>query len=266
LDLLPLWAVFPVSALLIVIATEIGLFLGRCRKARMPETETLSFGSAVGATMGLLAFILAFTFGMGADRLSDKQALALQQANAIGTALLRTELLPDPLRGQAQRLMHEYLDQILSLVQVKEEYGRLSHQGDFAEVMLPELEKAKQIQSELWRVGTAAMTISPNPGTALFVSSVNEVIDLLQVRFTTSFQQRIMPVFWVILYCLAVMAIGLAGYDVGVSGGRRSLAQWVVAVAFATVLFLVVALDRPQSSKIADLPLRELKAEVDAAG
>ena len=266
LDLFPLWAVFAGSALLTVIATKIGLILGKRRRARMPPTETLALGSAVGATMGLLAFILAFTFSMGADRLDAKRALALDQANAIGTALLRTALLPEPQRGQARRLMYEYLDRVLSLTQMKQEYGKFSNKGNFAEAVLAEVRKVKQIESELWQAAAAATHISPTPGTALFASAINEVIDLHQTRITTTFQQRMFPTFWVILFSLAVMAIGLAGYDTGVSGSQQSLAQWVVAVAFAAVIFLVVALDRPQSSVIVDLPLSELKAELEADG
>lgn len=265
LDTIPLWAIFAGTIILIVIATEIGLFFGKRRIARMPEGENLHLGSAVGATMGLLAFILAFTFSMGTDRLDAKRALVLQQANAISTALLRTELLPEPHRLQSQRLLTDYLDQILTMDEIKQRYGRYSKGQEFADNVLTELNKAKQIESELWQVAVAANKISPTPGTALFVGSINEMIDLLQTRFTTSFQERMLPIFWVILFCLAVMAIGLAGYDAGVSRSQRSWAQWVVAIAFAAVMFLVVALDRPQSSTTADLPLTELKAELEAS-
>ena len=266
LDLFPLWAVFAGSALLTLIATEIGLMLGKRRKARMRQVETLNLGSAVGATMGLLAFILAFTFSMGADRLDTKRAVALDQANAIGTALLRTDLLPEPQRGQARRLMYEYLDKLLSLAQMKQDYGRFTNEGNFAATVLAEVRNVKRIESELWQAAAAATITSPSPGTALFASAVNDAIDLFQTRITTSFQQRMLPIFWVILFSLAVMAIGLTGYDLGVSGSQRSLAQWVVAVAFAAIIFLVVAFDRPQSSVITDLPLMELRAELEADG
>ncbi len=254
------------NVVLIIIATEIGLFLGKRRIARLPETESLHFGSAVGATMGLLAFILAFTFSMGTDRLDTKRALVLEQVNAISTALSRTDLLPEPQREQTKRLLSDYLDQIIFMDQIKQTFGKFSDGDGFAKRVLEEFQKAKQIESELWQAAVAATKILPTPETSLFVSAINEMIDLLQTRFTTSFQERMLPIFWVILYCLAVMAIGLAGYDSGVSRSQRSWAQWVVAIAFAAVMFLVVALDRPQSSTIADLPLTELKAELEASG
>lgn len=266
LDKFALWLVFAGTFVLLVTALEIGWYLGKRRGARLPDTETLSFSSAVGATMGLLAFLLAFTFGVGTDRFDTKRGLVLEQANAIGTALLRTELIPQPHRDQARRLLSAYLDQILSLDRIRQEYGRFSKGEDFAARVFSELEKAKRIESQLWREAVASAKVAPTPGTSLFVSSINEMIDLLQTRVTTTFQQRMPPIFWMILYCLGVLAVGLAGYDAGVSRSQRTWAQWVVALAFAAVIFLVVALDRPQSSTIADLPLMDLKAELEAAG
>ncbi|MFN2167121.1 MAG: hypothetical protein ACK2U9_12770, partial [Anaerolineae bacterium] len=157
-DRFPLWVVFAGYALLTLIATEIGLILGKRRRARMPPTETLALGSA---TLGLLAFILAFTFSMGADRLDARRALVLDQANAIDTAFLRPKLLLEPQRGQARRLMYEYLDRMLLLTQMKQEYGKFSNKGNFAESVLAEVRKVKQIESELWQAAAAATHISP---------------------------------------------------------------------------------------------------------
>jgi hypothetical protein len=216
--------------------------------------------------MGLLAFILAFTFSMGTDRLGAKRALALDEANAIGTALLRTELLPEPFRTRTQGLLYDYIEQLLSVSELGESDRRFPKGQAYADRVLTELDRAKQIQDAIWQEAAAAARAEPTPVTALFISAVNEVIDMLQSRFTTSFQQRMLPTFWIILYCLAVMSIGLVGYDAGVSRSHRSWAQVVVALAFAAIMFLVVALDRPESSTIANLPLLELKAELDAKG
>ena len=202
---------------------------------------------------------------MGTNRLDAKRALVLEQANSISTAFLRSELLPEPQRSQTQVLLSGYVDQILSVDQMKQKYGRYSAGQDFAEQAFLGLQKAKKIEAELWQVAVAATNLNPTPGTALFVGSINQMIDLLQTRFTTSFQERMLPIFWVILFGLATLATGLVGYDMGVSRSQRSFATWVVAVAFSAVMFLVIALDRPQSSTITDLPLRELKAELESA-
>ena len=45
--------------------------------------------------LGLLAFILAFTFGAATSRFDDKKQLLLDEVNAIGTTFLRTDFLSE---------------------------------------------------------------------------------------------------------------------------------------------------------------------------
>jgi len=46
--------------------------------------------------LGLLAFILAFTFGMLSDRYDAQKSLVREEANQIGTVWLRTDFIPEP--------------------------------------------------------------------------------------------------------------------------------------------------------------------------
>jgi hypothetical protein len=70
----------------------------------------------VGATLGLLAFILAFTFGLAAARFDTRRQLLLDEANAIGTTYLRAGMLPE--RGQQVRdLLRHYVAARLEAVQ-----------------------------------------------------------------------------------------------------------------------------------------------------
>ena len=65
-------------------------------------------GAVVGATLGLLAFLLAFTFGMAASRYDTRKQLVLQEANAIGTTYLRAEFLQEPQRSDIRNVLREY--------------------------------------------------------------------------------------------------------------------------------------------------------------
>jgi hypothetical protein len=64
----------------------------------------------MAASLGLLAFFLAFTFGMAGSRFDDRKKLVLEEANTIGTTYLRAELLPEPHRTEIQTLLREYID------------------------------------------------------------------------------------------------------------------------------------------------------------
>jgi hypothetical protein len=69
-------------------------------------------------------------------------------------------------------------------------------------------------------------------------------------------------VFWLTLYALAMLAMGLSGYDAGLARGGRTRAPWVVALAFSSVLLLIVALDRPQTSGVDLAPLMDLHKSI----
>ena len=66
-------------------------------------------GDVAGALMGMLALLLGFTVSMAEARFDARKHLVIEEANAIGTALLRTELLPPPLSEQSRALLVRYL-------------------------------------------------------------------------------------------------------------------------------------------------------------
>ena len=116
LDALPLWGVFIVILLIVVLSVEFGYRLGKYRRRRREEEKEAPLGTMVGATLGLLAFILAFTFGLAAARFDARRQLLLDEANAIGTTYLRAGMLPE--RGEEIRgLLRDYVRTRLEAVQ-----------------------------------------------------------------------------------------------------------------------------------------------------
>src|SRR5262245_39806340 len=104
---LPLWAVFSISVAMVFFSITIGCAIGRWYR-KFNEDGEGPVGSITGAMLGLLAFILAFTFGMAASRFDTRKQLLLEEVNIIETAYLRTSLIPEPYRSESQRLLKEY--------------------------------------------------------------------------------------------------------------------------------------------------------------
>jgi hypothetical protein len=262
LDFLPLWLIFIGAAISIILAVEIGYSFGRRRSLGLTDDENAHVGGGVAATLGLLAFMLAFTFGAGTDRWDTKKVLILAETNAIGTAFLRSDLLEQPHRSAVQHLLSEYLDHRLNVMQQQTSAGFRENITDYAKRLEIALKEAKVFHKQLWQQTKEVASNNPTPITALFVSAINEVIDLHQERVTNSVQQRMPLVFWIVLYSLAMLAMVLLGYDAGISRGARSLSAWMVAISFATIMLLVVALDRPQTSRVGQLPMLGLQADI----
>jgi hypothetical protein len=117
LDYLPLWGLFAATVVLILLSVEGGFRLGKYRRQRSDQEKEQPVGVMVGATLGLLGFMLAFTFGVAAARFEARRQVLLDEANAIGTAFLRAELLPEPQRAETRNFLREYVDVRLAGVQ-----------------------------------------------------------------------------------------------------------------------------------------------------
>jgi hypothetical protein len=96
LDAFPLWGLFTVTIVVILLAIEGGYRLGRWRSHRTDQEKETPVGAAVAAGLGLLALLVAFTFGLAASRFEARREVLLDEVNAIGTAYLRAGLLPEP--------------------------------------------------------------------------------------------------------------------------------------------------------------------------
>lgn len=264
LDFLPLWGVFIATTLLIVLAIETGFWLGKRKAAALNSNENTHVGGAVAATMGLLAFMLAFTFSSGASRWDTRKELLLEESNAIGTAFLRADLLPEPHRSRSRQLLADYVDEHLAVSEMRNQLTGRNITIQMSELIARYSSEGKRYHEKLWQEAVAAAALQPTPITALYVAAVNDLIDLLQARVTVTVQQRMPVIFWFMLFVLAVLAMGLAGYDAGVSRSARSYMAVVVAMAFSAVIVLVIALDRPQTSAIRQLPMLEIQADMRA--
>jgi hypothetical protein len=234
-DNLPFWGVFLFSVTVILVAIEVGFRLGCRARERPSKTGKIQIGSVVAASLGLLGFILAFTYGSVISRYDVRKQLVLDEANAVGTTLLRADVLTDVDRVVVYRILDDYVTLRIEVVQ----RGNFDQPEDFQK-------KSEELLDELWSVAVAIAGQHPTPISALFMQSVNQVVDLHQARITVGSDQRMPTIFWFALYGLTLIAMVLGGYDSGLNGGQRSFTAFIsLTLAFSVVLALVVALDRP---------------------
>jgi hypothetical protein len=232
LDAIPLWGFFVLAIAVALLALEIGYRLGRWRHTRAADEKDAPVGAMVASLLGLLAFMLAFTFGLAASRFDARRQVVLEEANAIGTTNLRARLLSEPERSAITRLLREYVD-----VRV-----RAVEEGKIAEGIA----RSEQLHDELWSRATSAAAKSPGSiMTGLFIQSLNELIDLHAKRLLTGPRSRIPITIWITLFTLLLLGLASTGYQAGLAATRRSPAMVLLALAFAAVLLLIVDLDRP---------------------
>lgn len=185
--MVPLWAFFVVTTAHAVASLEAGYRLGRWRHARSSEEKEAPIGAMVGSILGLLAIMLAFTFNLAASRFDARRQTILQEANAVGTAYLRTRRLPEPQQSQIAAMLREHVD-----VRI-----RGSHVDTVAEGIV----RSEELRQQLWEQAITAAQKNPDSiMTALFLQSLNEVIDLHARRVRAGLHSRIPISLWLALF------------------------------------------------------------------
>lgn len=95
---MPIWLCFLISFAIIWLAFEGGIYLGKKHRLSSTAEDRSPIGSTVPAALGLLVFLLAFTFGIAASKFDERRTLIVKEANAIGTTYLRAGYLNKPYR------------------------------------------------------------------------------------------------------------------------------------------------------------------------
>lgn len=230
------WLFFAANLGLLLLATEGGFRLGRRTKARTPEAAKSQVSSIQAAVLGLLALLLGFTFSMTLSRYDTRRELVLKEANAIGTAILRSGLLPKPHRMESARLLRQYVDVRLEFAQT-----RLVEQQKLRAVN----DQTEQLHQQLWSHAIAVAEMDPRSVMAgLYVQALNDVIDLYSKRLM-ALESHVPVSILMLLSLVAYLAMGLTGYVCGLAGHRNFLVALTEVVLIAAVLLLIVDLDRP---------------------
>lgn len=246
------WVLFGTMGLMLS-CIEIGIWRGK-RRLRSGKGKLEVSGAMVAAVMGLLSFLLAFTFNAAATRAETRKALVVKEANAIEQAWLRAGLLEEAPRGALRGLLRDYVD-----VRVKAVLG---------EMAMPEaLRQSSALHDRMWAFAEEAARREPGSIAAgLLVQSLNEVIDLHLERVTMGIRNRVPPTIWATLYLLLIAAMIMLGAQIGQSEARHFDLEIAIAITFSTVLFLITDLDRPQEGllRVSQEAMVELQAKLHA--
>ena len=176
-DVLPLWALFVALLIGNFLLEECGFRLGRLRAGRTQKESDATVGAIVAAELGLLAFLLAFSFGIAASRFDLRRHVLLDEANAVGTAYLRAAMLPEAQGASIRHLLREYTD-----VRLQATTGTPIDQV---------LRRSEGIHQQLWTEAVAAAGHDARSvPTGLFIQSLNEVIDLHASRIMAALRNR----------------------------------------------------------------------------
>jgi hypothetical protein len=184
-----------------------------------------------GAMFGLLGLLVAFTFSGAATRFDSRRHLVVEEANDIGTAWVRLDLLPPDNQTALRELFRRHVD------------ARIATHRKLPDVQAAEVEQSRDVQllSEIWSRAVAACGIKGDPATtSLVLSSINTMIDVTATQAMTA---KIHPpaIIFAMLFVLALACSFLAGD--AMAGGRVRCRTHALTFAAAIAVSAYVILD-----------------------
>ena len=236
IDAIPLVGVFAFMVLIALLAMESGRWLGKRRDRRIAPESVRPVGTIVGAVLGMMAFVIAITFGSANNRFDARKTALLEDVTAIQTAYLRADLIPEPHRTTVRSLLRDYVQVGAGIVYAYGEPGTLQLVQRRAELLQGLMWSHVQAMTEAG--GDTKIHI-------MFASALNDVFNLHTKRVVLGAYYRIPFFLWLALIVASGMAMVAVGFQFGIVGSRRiNTASIAIATTFALIMLLAFDLDR----------------------
>lgn len=244
-DLIPIWALLIGTVLVMVLFIEFGFRLGNNAQAGSRKAQAAQVRAIMGAGLGLLAFMLAFTFATAQSHFEVRVQSLAEEARIARNAFMQADLLAEPRRSQAKQLLKDYIE-------LRSDSSKFTGIG-VAEQLTELLRASEQIQQKLWLIAAQSdkqvkhkqLSVKEND---LFMVSVLALTDIHYTRLHSAVMNRIPFTIWITLYLMAILSMIIMGYQAGLTDRRSPVATMTLAVAFSAVIILITDLDRPVMS------------------
>jgi len=219
---------------------DIGYRIGKRALPRSPGTSDHATVTVDAAVYGLLGLTLAFTFGGASDRLAVRRAQIVQEANAIGTAYLRVDLLPDSSQLPIRGLFRDYLEARIDV------YDKFLDRA----ASKAALDRAGELQRKIWSASVAAARNAPDTTASLLViPALNDMFDIATTRTMAGFIHA-PSIILALLVMLSLLAAVLAGSEMASQPQRNGLQMVLFALAISCTVYVVLDLEFPRAGLI----------------
>jgi hypothetical protein len=219
---------------------EVGRQLGERELAKNPEPARSGYAAIEGAVFGLMALLIAFTFSGAASRFDVRRAMVVEEANDIGTAWLRLDLLPTAAQPPLREKFRRYADARLAF------YAALP---DVAAAM-EELRRATVLQNEIWKDAVAACRDSSSSSAPmLLLPALNQMIDITTTR-TMAARSHAPVVIYAMLGLLILAGSLLAGYSMASGKDRNWFHIMAFALTLSVAIFVILDFEFPRVGMI----------------
>jgi hypothetical protein len=234
-----------------------GHHYGTRRIARVPLASSEGTAAVEAVLFAMLGLLLAFTFSGAQTRLDARRALIVAEANAIGTAYLRLDLLPAQAQPRLRDDFRRYVDSRMTF------YRELLN----LHVARAERRYSAQLQEQIWNDALAAADASRDyRATLLVVPALNEMFDITISR-DAALRTHLPLAIFVLLLVLAFACAFFAG--IGMSKRKEDPSRlhiFMFAAAMAVTAYVILNVEFPRAGFVPldslDQLLRDIRSSM----
>ena len=236
IDAAVMFLYLPGLFLCVLMFVWIGRWIGTWRGAQETERERVGLVTVETALYALLGLMIAFTFSGASTRLDTRRAQTVQEANAIGTAYLRLDLLPASAQPALRMKFRAYAD------------ARLAVYGALPDMKASDAHAARAVkwQGEIWTDSIAALRNAPTQASLLVIPALNDMIDITTTR-AVALRTHTPAVILGALVVLTLACSLLIGY--GLAGGKAFATNFHMigfALMMTVTIYVIIDLDHPR--------------------
>ena len=176
--------------------------------------------------------------------------MVVAEANAIGTAYLQADYLPEPAAEELKELIRQYLP-----LRIADDPSAI--QGN--------IQRSVALHAEMWAVLAEAARSGYSPDLVSALGDAqSEIVAVSQARIVAGLYARVPDTVLLLLLAGSAVSLGMVGYMAGLKRRRSVLSAVVMVVALGVVLTIVIDLDRPAegSLEVSQQALRDVQAWV----
>ncbi len=228
-----LW-IATVIFLLILLTNWLGYRYRQIQSRKNAAESADGLGAIESSLLGLMALMLAFTFGLAASKFEARREIIVEEANDIGTAILRCDLYPDSMR----KLFHEDFTQYVEARIAYYDAGVDDKKIETA------LKTGAYYSNRIWkRAADYSHDLEHRVSSQLMIPALNSMIDIVSTRDAQRLA-KVPPVILMMLLILTLISSFLVGFG---SKGRRNPVMIAGFALMTTIaLYLIMELDRPR--------------------
>jgi hypothetical protein len=193
-------------------------------------------GTVEAVTFGLLGLLLAFTFSGAAARLDTRRGQIVDEANAIGTAWLRLDVLPANAQPKLREAFRKYTDSRIAVYRLFSKAGLDAARVEYA--------RSSALQHEIWMEAVAGCKDVPST-TVVVLPALNAMFDIATTRLAAT-QMHPPGIVYLVLALISLVCGVLVGYEMGATEFASRPHMIMLALVLSFTFYVILDFEYPR--------------------